>query len=292
MIRFNDPEMGELAQLAALLGATMQVDPELLDPPEDPADPNVLRIPTDPAEPPVDPSEPPAPAPGRRTRQPSRAPTWEDVEKARQEERDKLYPRLTKVDEMQAQLQSLTEERAAAAKAEAKRLKQIEEAEKAAEREKMTAQELIEANRAEFEAKLAEQREATEKIQATYERERQFTELQNYMTARMADEAEAIMPQLRRTVGGNTKEEIDAAIEDAKTMTAEIMGEIQGRAVGQRAQQVGTRTTAPPVGPAESQEAFKEMTVEDINNMDMGQYAQFRDRLLKASGDLARGQRR
>lgn len=246
----------------------------LVDPPE--ADPPVV---TDP------------PAPTRRST--SRAPrtfTEDDIEKARREERDKLYPRIQKVDDLEAELAEFRERETVAEKERKKQEKAAEEARLAAEREKMNAQELIESYRKEQEDRHKALEAELAKERALREKEREFSDLREYRDRRIMEEQEEIMPQLRDLVSGGTQQEIESSIERMKARTASILGEVQQTIQGQRATLPTTGPTgAPATGPLDMGNVV-EMTADDIKNMTAEEYEAARP-ALHAAMRRARGQR-
>jgi len=150
----------------------------------------------------------------------------------------------------------------------------------------------IEEKEKEWQQKFATEQEERRKLEAVMIKEREFAALQTYLSQRMAEESDNIMPQLRDFVAGNTKEEIDASIEVVKQRTAEILGNIEQRFTGQRASQPGVPPTGgPPVGPMEGQQSFQTMSLEELQGMDMEQYKQLRPRLMEAQRNLRQGRR-
>ena len=236
-------------------------------------------LPPEPAAPPAAAPEPPEPAPSGKKR-PDRAPTWEEVEAARQEEKNKLYPRLTKAEE---ELQALRQKEADAEKAAKKAAKEAEEARLAAERERMSAQELIESYRAEQEQKFAELQAELETERALRQREREWGDLMQYKAARMQEVGDEIMPELHDIVTGNTREEIDASIERAIAKTNAILGNVQQQLQGIRSGMPGVAPTgAPATGPVGMDGTGQVITAEDIRNMSAEEYAANRDALQAA----------
>jgi DNA repair exonuclease SbcCD ATPase subunit len=246
----------------------------------------------------ADPKEPPrqvadwSPGPQQQTvaPPPPQAPqpsyTAEDIEKARREEKDKLYGR---IESMSDELRTLQQEREAR-EAEARAQQEAEEAaRRAAEEEAMSLQQRMEARDAEWQSRLAELEERYESDKAVFDRERAFIALEEYKTRRVHAESEAILPELLDLVRGNNEEEIEASIEEMKARTAAIMSQVE-QVVGQQRQQMrGAAPTAPPVGPLEQQPQYESLTPADVASMDMETYRRHRDGLLQATGRQYRG---
>jgi hypothetical protein len=227
--------------------------------------------------------------------------TEDDVEKIRQQEKDKLYKRLEdsdgRVKALEEQLTTLSTE-SDETRAEAARLAKAEsDALRRREEEELSAKELITLRETEFdeklkvvemewEGRLAKIEEERASQEAMLEKERRYRELETYLGRRMAEEEEFIIPELRDLASGTTEEEIDNSIAILKDRSSAILESIQ-----QTAQPSGLRgasITAPPVGPMETQSEHQTLSAEDIRNMPMEQYMQMRDRLLKARPSQSR----
>lgn len=250
----------------------------------------------------ADPKEPPRQvadwAPGPQTVDPStqtpppvqqqgqQSYTAEDIERARREEKDKLYGR---IETMSGELRTLQQEREAR-EAEARAAQEAEEAaRRAAEEEAMTLQQRMEARDAEWQSRLNELEERYESDKAVFDRERAFIALEEYKTRQVHASSEEILPELLDLVRGNTEEEIDASIQEMKARTAAIMAQVE-QVVGQQRQQMrGAAPTAPPVGPMETQQQYESLTPADVQGMDMETYRRHRDTLLQATGRQYRG---
>ncbi len=218
-----------------------------------------------------------------------------DVEKIRQQEKDKLYRRLEdsdgRVKSLEDQLSSLSTE-SEETKAEAARLAKAEaDANRLRENEELSAKELITKRETEFDEKLksvetewegriAKIEEERASQEAMLEKERRYRELETYLGRRMVEEEEFIIPELRDLASGTTEEEIENSIAILKDRSSAILESIQQSAKPSGLR--GSPITAPPVGPMETQTEQQTLSAEDIRNMPMDQYMQMRDRLLKA----------
>ena len=231
----------------------------------------------------------------------SRPFTEDDVEKIRQQEKDKLYKRLEdsdgRVKTLEDQLSTLSNE-SEETKAEAARLAKAEsDALRRREDEELSAKELLTTRETEFdeklkvvetewEGRLAKIEEERASQEAMLEKERRYRELETYLGRRMVEEEEYIIPELRDLASGTTEDEIDNSIAILKDRSSAILESIQ-----QSTQPSGLRgspVTAPPVGPMETQTEQQTLSAEDIRNMPMEQYMQMRDRLLKARPSQSR----
>ena len=230
-----------------------------------------------------------APAP-QQTQQPSsngRTFTEDDIARARQEEKEKLYGR---IDEMSTELKALREAREAEQKErEAEEERKRNEAKKA-EEEGLDTRELLERRLSEKEQEWSERFNAVqtqaEQAQALLEKERQFNMLQERKAELLSEHEDDIMPHLRDLVGGDSEEEILASIDRAKQKTEAIMNDVTAATQQQRQAVPTTRATLPggPGGPVDSTEqSQRTLTAQDIRGMSMADYAQVRDQLRQAA---------
>lgn len=205
--------------------------------------------------------------------------TEEDINKARQQEKDKLYPRLSTMEE---QLKALQAERESEA-AERKRLEDDAlAAQRAKEESEMEVRQLLTQKEKEWENRWNDLQQQREQDRAIFEQERRLVELDRYRQERIEQEQEWIIPELRDYVRGNTVEEVEASIEEAKARSAGIMANIQ--AAQQPFNPVrGASPTAPPMGPMEQQPTYEQLSPQDIKNMSMDDYRKMRPSLLQAS---------
>jgi DNA repair exonuclease SbcCD ATPase subunit len=232
---------------------------------------------------------PPAPA----TNANSRIFTEDEVEAIRKQEKDKLYNKLSSLEE---QLKSIAEERDEARKAASQR----EEAElnelKRREEEELSAKELISRKEREWEDKLnsvnqewetrwqSAQQEAEAK-EALLEKERAFAAVTEYKARRIAEEQESIIPELLpllNSLGGGSPEEVESNINLLKERSYAILESVSQATQQQQGRPRGAQVTAPPTGPVETHMEQQTLSADDIRNMPMDMYVQMRDRLLKA----------
>lgn len=211
--------------------------------------------------------------------------TAEDVERVRREEKDKLY---SKISSMESQLGEMRSEREERLRLEQEARDAAEAERKALEEEKMTAKQLIERTREEYDQRINDLQQNYDRDRALFEQERRLMEVDQYRQARIEQDAEYIMPELRDLVRGNTEEEIEASIEEMKIRTEVIMQNMNAAAVDQRQMQRGVAPTAPPVGPMEQASTYESLSPDDIRGMDMETYRKYRERLIPAASQAFR----
>lgn len=226
---------------------------------------------------------PPAPASSN-----SRMFTEDEIVAARREEKDKLYTKLSKLEEELETIRKEREEVARvareAAEAEAQARREREEAE-------MSSRELVLKKEDEFnqrlntaqqewEAKFNALQQESEARAAMLEKERQFQELQSYTSRRIQEESEHLMPELLDLIKGSSVEEIEASIQAVAAKTSDIMQNIQSMLpqVQQRPRGISA-TGAIPSGPMDNSTEQQVITQSDIKDMSMEQWAQVRGRL-------------
>jgi DNA repair exonuclease SbcCD ATPase subunit len=211
--------------------------------------------------------------------------TAEDIERARQQEKEKLYPR---IDEMQQQLRQLAEERQAE-QAERTRLAEEAEALRRAEEEKdMEIKDLMARRESEFQAQIDQLNQRYETDRAVFERERTLHEAQQYRLQRIEQESEFILPELRDLIRGDTPEQVDASIEEMKLRSEAIFNNMTAAQQPQPFRGVAM-PSVPPVGPMEQMPSYESLSAEDIRTMSMDDYKRHREQLLRASSQQRRG---
>lgn len=216
--------------------------------------------------------------------------TEDDIAKARQQEKDKLYDR---INDMDAQLKELKRERQALDKAKKEEEDRLAAEERKKEEEQMELRELISKKDQEWSQRFSTIEAERERDRATFEMEKRLLELENYKRDRLEQEAEFIAPELRDLVRGSTEQEVDQSIEDLKRRTDAIFTNIGALASSQQqAMPRGASPTAPPVGPMEQQTNYEQLTPDDIRSMDIETYKKYRGNLLAAASNQYRGQRR
>lgn len=228
--------------------------------------------------PPSQPAAPQETAPAAAT--PEKFFTEADIERVRQEEKTKLYGQLQQAKDEASRLRQENEERLQAEQAVAEQARQA--AEKEAE-EEMSLRELLAKKEQEMQAQIEQERLAREQAFALLEKEREYAALKDYRDAELAKHGADIIPELLDMVTGNTPDEIDASIAGLVARSSRILEGAQQAIQSQRQQMQGTRPTA-PLTELEINSAQQELTVEDIANMPMSEWAKRRASLLGQSG--------
>lgn len=207
------------------------------------------------------------------------------MEKARQQEKDKVYGRLTSLQEQVQQFNSREEQRAAE-EAAARQAAEADQRKKA--EEEMSAKELLQAREQEWESRFnslqTESEKRLEEIQrqreqerALLEKEREFATLSAYTQRRVAEESDHIAPQLVDFISGSTTEEIERSLAVAKAKSQEIAEQARAALQAAQAQQRGVSLTGyAPVGPMEVEGGSRQYSAADIQNMDIAEYSKFR----------------
>lgn len=214
--------------------------------------------------------------------------TSDEVEAIRRQEKDKLYDKISKLQEQveifnnEREEQKRIADELAAKEAEERR--QREEAEMSAKdllmKKEDEFQRQINTVQQEWEHKFTALQQEAEAQKALLEQERRFQEIESYKSRRIAEEQDNIMPELMDFIRGNSEDEIESAIFAVKERTSAIMENIQ-QAMPQRQSLRGVPATgSTPIGPLENMTEQQTLTSADIANMTMEQYAQVRDRLL------------
>jgi hypothetical protein len=211
----------------------------------------------------------------------------DDLKKVREQEKSKLYPQIDSLKEELNLLKKEREERIAetaarAAEAEA-------EAKKKAESE-MDVRQLLESKEQEWAQKLEVERGERERAFTLLERERQYAELSEYRTRRLEDERDNIMPELVDLISGNTPDEIEQSITGLRERSSRILESAQSAMQNARKEMTGSRVTAPPSGPMDTNMEQNSFTAEQIAAMSVTEYAKYRGKLLgKSASDRGKG---
>jgi hypothetical protein len=215
------------------------------------------------------------------------------VEKARQQEKDKLYG---KVDGLQSRLDEIAAREAERVQAEETARREAEEKARLAEEENLSVKDLLARREQEmqeriaqteqsFEARLAEMQQQREQEQALLAKEQAFNSLQSYKAQRLEAEKDTIAPQFHVFVNGNTQEEIEQSIAIAREKSAEVAAEVQAAMQAAQVQRRGTSVSGyAPVGPVEFESGQRTLSAQDIAGMDMAEYAKHRASLIGQGG--------
>lgn len=229
---------------------------------------------------------PPTPVAAPTPPDPDKIFTKDDIERARQQEKDKVYGR---VDDLQSRLRVFEQEREERLAAEQAAQEAAAEAERLRREAEESLAEKISRQQAEFEERLAQERAEREALAATLQKEREFAALETYRQQALGAHADEILPELADMVVGNTSEEIDRSIAGLVERSRSILENTSQALQSQRQAAPGTRVTAPPAGPLEIQTGQKTVTAADIAAMSMTEYAQYRASLGVTGGTNNRG---
>lgn len=212
------------------------------------------------------------------------------LNKARQQEKDKLYGRFetqgNEISELREQLTGFKAERDAIEKAKTEAEAAQKAAEEKVEKEKAQAEMSAKAYADERSNELLTQLEAmrTEREQerAIFQREREFNELLAYRGQAMAAASDDIAPELIDLVTGNSPQEIDASVELLKGKTQQILEAAQAAMAGASPPRPVAPTGRPNTDPFGG-DATKTYSVDDLKNMPLNEYAAIRTQLLGAA---------
>ena len=208
----------------------------------------------------------------------------EDIAKAREQEKAKLYPQMEKMKEELSSLKKAREEQAAK---EAEREQRIaeellrKEAQKKEEEEsELSFKELLKKKEQEFQAQLEAERLERERAFALLEQERKFQEVMNYRQQRVEQERDNIVPELIDLIDGNSADEVEQSIAMLKEKSARILSSAQQAMQSARQQMAGTRITNPAAGPLDNDSEQKSYSPDSIREMSLADYAKQRAKLL------------
>lgn len=216
--------------------------------------------------------------------------TEDEVGAIRTEEKEKLYSRITSVEEQLAQAQAEREAReteiaeAQARAAEAERLRQEQE---------MDVRQLLDKRDQEWNQRFTTVEQERERDRAIYDQERRFLEVDRYRLAMMDRNRENILPELLDLIEGTTEEEVDRSIDILTQRTAAILGSIQQAVTTQRGPIRGVSPTgAPPMGPTDTLTNTETLTEAQIRAMDPEEYKRYREPLLRIARQAGQQQPR
>ena len=203
--------------------------------------------------------------------------TDDDLAKVRSQEKEKLYPQIESLKEELLSIKKEKEEEAAlrAADAEAKAA-QIR-AEALAE---LDSKSYADARLSELQEQLERERVERERAFALLEREKTYADLQAYRQQVLDQERDSIIPELVDLIQGNTREEVQASVENLKDRSARILESAQSAMQNARKEMKGTSITTPPNGPLENNSEQRNFTPQEIAEMPMNEYSKYRSRLL------------
>ena len=207
--------------------------------------------------------------------------TEDDLAKVRSQEKDKLYPQIEKLkEELDAIKRDKEEELAAKSAQEAELAKASAEEAKRKQEEELEVRDLLKVKESEWQEQLERERNERERAFALLEREKAFTEIQNYRNTRLEEERDSIIPELVDLISGNTTEEIESSIQGLKDRSSRIIDAVQQQAQSARRDMAGTRVTTPPAGPMDIETGSRQFSAAEIADMPMNEYVKYRSQLL------------
>jgi len=213
--------------------------------------------------------------------------TQDDIVRAREQEKAKLYPQIEKMKEELATLKKEREEKTL----EEERLRQaaIAEEQKRTE-DDLDVRSLLQKKEKEFQSQLEAERLERERAFALLEQEKNFQELMQYRQQRLEAERENIIPELVDLIDGSNRDEIEQSITSLKTKSARILDSVEQASLNARREMAGTRVTAPASGPLDTDSEQRSYSPDSIREMSLADYAKQRAKLLgEAAGNRGRG---
>ena len=217
----------------------------------------------------------------------AKAYTEADLQKVREQEKSKLYPQ---IESLKEELNVLKQDRESRLEEEARLRAEAEVEAKRLAEDEMDVRELLNKKEQEFEERLGAERLEREKAFALLDRERNFSELQNYRSARLEQERDNIIPELIDLITGETPEEVENSIAGLKDRSSRILESAQQALSSARREMTGSRITSPASGPLDNNSEQKSFTAEQIAAMSVSEYAKYRGKLLgQAASERGKG---
>jgi hypothetical protein len=206
--------------------------------------------------------------------------TQADLEKAREQEKSKVYKRMETMQETVNRLEAEAKDRQ---KIEEAARKASEEAAEAERRSQLSVQQLLDEREAQWRAEQAELRQEIEAERALRVRESQYAELMDVRNQTIAQYSDRVAPELLDLISGETPEEIQQSAEDMAARTERIMNQAADAMQNARQQMPTARVTAPASG--DNSGANRQFTPDDIRGMSMADYVKHRASLLGRGAD-------
>jgi hypothetical protein len=227
------------------------------------------------------PDLPPAPA------APDARFTAEDIARAREQEKSKVYGRLESMQEQVERLSQDLESRSAAAEAE--RLA-AEAAEKARVESETDVRDLLKQREIEWEQKFASLEAEKQTERALREKETAYNQFLSDRQSAIDAAADDILPELLDFVSGNNLVEIETSIAGLRDRSTQIMNNTAEALASVRRDQPGVKTTGLALaGPLDNQTGNQPITPEQIAGMSYAEYAANRGRLGVTGTQTGRG---
>jgi chromosome segregation ATPase len=217
----------------------------------------------------------------------SKAYTEADLQKVREQEKSKLYPQ---IESLKEELNVLKQDRESRLEEEARLRAEAEAEAKRRAEEEMDVRDLLTQKEQEWAERLESERSEREKAFALLDRERHFSELQNYRNTRLEEERENIIPELIDLITGSNPDEIESSIAGLKDRSSRILESAQQALSSARREMTGSRVTVPASGPLDNNSEQKSFTAEQIASMSVSEYAKYRGKLLgQAASERGKG---
>jgi uncharacterized membrane protein YqiK len=208
------------------------------------------------------------------TAQPDQTFTAAQVEQFRQQEKDKLYTAQEALKAQQATLQAELDKYKTAEQVRADEAKAAAEAaslaQKVKDEEELDAKALLAKREVEWEQRFAAAEAERARDRALLEKEREWSQLQQYIAKRVAESRDDIEENLLDLVTGTTPEEVEASIVSMKQRSMRIMENARQNGVMTRAGMPGVSSAAGNAGPLDQLGAPRELSAEDISSFAPG----------------------
>lgn len=211
----------------------------------------------------------------------------DDIVRAREQEKAKLYPQLEKLRDELSTLKKERDERTA----EEDRSRQAAATEQQKKLEdEMDIRALLTKKEQEFQSQLEAERLERERAFALLDQERQFQELNQFRQQRLESERENIIPELIDLIEGNNRDEVEQSIASLKDKSARILDSAAQAMSSARREMAGTRITSPASGPLDTDSDQRSYSPDAIRDMSLSDYAKHRAKLLgEASSNRGKG---
>ena len=206
--------------------------------------------------------------------------TEADLEKAREQEKSKVYKRLETMQETVTRLEAEATERRDIEEAARKKAEAAAEAERTSQ---LSVQQLLAEKEAQWNKEQNELRQEIEAERALRVRESQYAELMEARNQIVAQYSDRVAPELLDLIGGETVEQIQQSAEDMAARTERIMTQAADAMQTARQQMPTARVTAPASG--DNSGANRQFTPDDIRGMSMADYVKHRASLLGKGAD-------
>lgn len=206
--------------------------------------------------------------------------TQADLDKAREQEKSKVYRRLETMQETVSRLENEAKDRQ---KIEDDARKAAEAAAEAERRNQLSVQELLAEREAQWQAQQQELRQEIEAERALRIREQEYSDLMDARNQIVAQYSDRVAPELLDLIGGASVEEIQQSADDMAARTERIMTQAADAMQTARQQMPTARVTAPASG--DNAGANRQFTPEEIRGMSVSEYAKHRASLLGRGAD-------